>query len=207
MANGQQLSLSPAELEALFNILTHAQVFDEVRNLRYEDNMGRFGPPLTSASAGATPFPLIQRIAAVVVSPTLYSAEGWADLLQLGQRLCAANLSDSYDKGYVGLRKNAATGLAAILESVARGFLVGQGRDSSVNLATLKDQKYNRSDAKDLEKGWEDAVQGMLYGDLLDRVFDQVKTTPELGDLPPVAKTALDYLLIWYVVFFFPSLR
>lgn len=203
MANGQgqqsqqQLPLDPAELEALLNILTHTQIFDEVRDLRYEANMGRFGPPATPASASPTPFPLLQQVIAAVISPTLFTPEGWANQISLGQRVAAANLSDSYDKGFVGMRKDAATGLAATLESVARGFLVGRSRDPSVNLATLKSQKYERSDARALEHAWNDAVQGMMYSDLLDRVFDCVKQTPELDDVPPVCRAALDYFLVW----------
>lgn len=203
MANGQgqqpqqQLPLTPAELEALLNILTHSQTFDEVRGLRYEANMGRFGPPATPASAGPTPFPLLQQLTANVVSPNLFTPQGWANQMSLGQRLAAANLSDSYDKGFVGMRKDMATGLAATVESVTRGFLVGRSRDPSVNLATLKNQTYDRSDASVLEHAWDDAVQGMMYGDLLDRVFDCVKQTPELDDVPPVCKAALDYFLVW----------
>lgn len=198
MANGQQLSLTPAELEALFNILTHFQTFDEFRNLRYEDNMSRFGPPATPASGGPTPFPLLQQLTSAVVSPTLFTPEGWAAQIGLGARLASANLSDSYDKGFSGLRKNASTGMSAGLESVARGFLVGRSRDPAVNLATLKNEKYDRSDARSLEHAWDDCVQGLMYGDLLDRIFDAVKATPELDDVPPVAKAALDYFLVWY---------
>lgn len=200
MANGQQLSLTPAELEALFNILTHAQTFAEVRDLRYEQNLSRFGPPITPAGAGPTPFPLLQQLTAAILSPTLFTPQGWADQIMLGQRLASANLSDSYDKGFVGLRKDAATGWSAGLESVVRGLLVGRARDPSVDLATLHTQTYNRNDARALEHAWDDCVQGLLYGDLLDRLFDAVKTTPELDDVPPVARAALDYFLVWYVL-------
>lgn len=200
MANGPQPGLTPAELEALFNILTHAQTWDEVRDLRYEQNLAKFGPPFTPANGGASPFPLLQQLTATMLSPTLFTPEGWAGQMALGQRLAAVNLSDSYDKGFVGLRKEAATGWAAGLESVLRGLLVGRARDPTVDLATLHTKTYDRSDAKAVEQAWDDCVQGLLYGDLLDRLFDNVKTSASLDDVPPVARAALDYLMVWYVV-------
>lgn len=204
MANGQQLSLTPAELEALFDILTHAETFHEIRDLRYEANVARFGPPATplAQNPGLSAFPLLQKIVSTVVSPGFLTPEGWQNLLSLIQRLGVANLSDSYDKGFLGLRKTAATGLAANLESVARGFLAGRPRNPSVDLAALHEktsQMYDRGDAEQLEKAWDDTVQGMLYGDLLDRIFDTVEATPELDAVPPVARAALDYFLMWYV--------
>lgn len=198
------MSLTPAELEALFNILTHYQTFEEIRGFRYEANVPQFGVPFTTGG-GPSQFPLLQKMMGSVVSPTLFTPEGWQNQVLLMQRMAAANLSDSYDKGFVGLRKEMATGLAATLESVTRGFLAGRRQDPSINLASLSTQAYDTTDAAQLEKGWEHTVQGLMYGDLLDRVFDAVKASPELSDVPPVMRAALNYFQIWYVLFFTPT--
>lgn len=201
MAQSQEQSLTPFQLEALFNILTHAQSSSEVRDLRYETLMPQFGPPVTPALVGPSAFPLMQNITNTFVPPNILSESGWRNQLTMFQRLGAANLSDSYDKGFFGLRKNAAAGLSTLLESLARGLLAGLPRNPNVDLATLHTKPYNKQDAKQLEQAWDDAVQGMVYGGLLDQVFDAVKASPELDFVPPVATAALDYYLIWYVLF------
>lgn len=196
-SNEKDPSLTPTQLNALFDILTHTETFSEVRGLRYEAPVSCFGPPLTPLHAGTSPFPLLQLLMSKFIGQSLYSEAGWADWLAMVQRLCAANLSDSYDKAFLGLRKHAATGIAAALESVARGVLAGAPRDPHVKLALLNTKRYDKHSAEQLEQAWDDAVQGMLYGDLLDRVFDAVEASPDINDMPTVARTALDYFMIW----------
>lgn len=190
-------SLTPVQLEALFDILTHTEAFNEIRDMRYEQNIGNFGPPFTPLQNGAQPaFPLLQLIVSKFIESGLYTEQGWADMCTMLQRLCAANLSDSYDKGFLGLRKNAAAGLSAGVETIARAVLAGIPRDPAVNLETLSTKQYDRSSSQQLEQAFLDAAQGILYGDLLDRLFQAAKASPNVDDLPPVAKAALDFLLV-----------
>lgn len=190
--------LTATQLNALFDILTHTEAFREVRDMRYESNIAQFGPPFTPLHQGAKPaFPLLQLVVSKFVGAGLFTEQGWADQCSLLQRLCSANLSESYDKGFMGLRKNAAAGLAAGAESVARGVLAGVPRDPDLKLALLNTRQYDQGNAQQLEQAWDEAVQGMLYGDLLDRVFDAVKVSSDLDDVPQVARAALEYFMIW----------
>lgn len=189
--------LDPVQLNALFEILTHAESFSEVRDARNEADIANFGPPVTPAIRGVAPaFPVAQLVMSKFVGQGLFSDAGWADHCTMIQRLCAANLSDSYDKGFFGLRKNFATGLASGLESVVRGVLAGVPRDPNVNLEQLATKKYDIKDAGQLMQAWDDAVQGFLYGDLADRVFRVIEKTSDMDALPPVATAALEYVLI-----------
>lgn len=189
--------LNPVQLNALFEILTHAECFSEVRDARNENDIANFGPPMTAAIRGVPPaFPVVQFIVSKFVGKGLFSDAGWADQCAMVQRLCAANLSDSYDKGFFGLRKNFATGLSSGLESVARGVLAGAPRDPKVDLGQLATKKYDTKDAGQLIQAWDDAVQGFLYGDLADRVFRTLEKTSDLDALPPVATATLEYVMI-----------
>lgn len=196
MASNNEAALTAPQLNALFDILTHNETFHEIREMRYEANVARFGPPFTPPQQGPSPFPMLQLMASKFIGRSVFTEQGWADLLTMAQRLCTANLSDSYDKGTMGLRKQGAAGMSSGLESVARGVLAGAPRNPNVNFATLNTKQYDRKNAAHLEQAWEDAVQGMLYGDLLDRVFEAVQKSPDLDDVPPVARAALDYLMV-----------
>ncbi|KAG5979974.1 hypothetical protein E4U55_004533 [Claviceps digitariae] len=97
-------------------------------------------------------------------------------------RLAHADLSDSYDKGALGTRKVLATGAAALLEMLARGLLGGwvdgeekhadgdERGDGHADTGTANAQ-YDLSRADDLERAWQNVLQGLVYGDLGDRVF------------------------------------
>lgn len=193
----EQPCLTPTQLNALFDILTHNETFHEVRDLRFELPISRFGLPITPTEPGPSPFPLLQLVISKFVGRGILTESGWADWLAMVKRLCAANLSDSYDKGFLGLRKHSAAGFAASVESLARGVLARPPRDPQVNLARLNTKQYDRMKAEELEQAWDDTVQGMLYGDLLDRVFEAVKVSPDVDDVPPVTRAALDYFMIW----------
>lgn len=189
-----QATLTTPQLNALFDILTHTETFTEVRDLRHESAVPRFGLPFTTTPS-PSPFPLLQLIASKFIGRSILSDEGWAAIVSLVQRLCAANLSDSYDKGFVGLRKNAATGLAATAESLVRGVLAGAPRRDGAGLPT-ESRAYDHRSAEQLEMAWDDAVQGMVYGDLLERVFNAVKASPDLERVPAVGRGALEYFII-----------
>jgi hypothetical protein len=188
------LSLQPEQLYALYNILTHHETYAEVQDFKYEDSVGNFGLPLTMTTGGGpTPYPVLQMLAEKLWDRSILSDSLWANITAMLQRLAAANLSDSYDKGFMGLRKSAATAWSASLESVIRGMLSGKpstGAEKPVFRA------YNHSKASDVEQAWEDAVQGMLYGDLLDRIFGSVAASPDMNDIPTEARAALELVIV-----------
>lgn len=189
-------SLTPVQLNALFDILTHAETFNEIRDMRFENNIGNFGPPFTPLTGTQSALPLLQLICSSFLDASLYTEQGWADMSTMLQRLCAANLSDSYDKGFMGLRKNASAGISAGVETIARAVLAGVPKNPDVNLESLATKQYDRTNGEQLETAFQDATQGILYGDLLDRLFKAAKASGNIEDLPSVAKAALDFGLV-----------
>lgn len=196
--------LEAAELEALLEVLTHHATFAEIQDMKYENLVENFGPPLTSFNESKpTAFPLFQGITEKFVPRDALTEEAWTSLAGLWQRLAAINLSDSYDKGIMGLRKSGATAASASVESIVRGALTGAPKRG---LSSEK-RTYDRKDAQHLEQAWDDAVEEMVYGDLLSRVVESIKTSPNIEDIPPVASAALDLLIIQWVSFDFRANR
>jgi hypothetical protein len=127
------------------------------------------------------------------VAREFLSEETWTVFTGVWERLAAINLSESYEKGTMGLRKSGSTAASASLESIVRGVLAGAPR---VQDYQSTNKSYNRGDARQLEQAWDDAVQEMVYGDLLSRIFAMIKKSGDIQDLPPVAIAALDYMII-----------
>ena len=134
--------------------------------------------------------------------------EFWSVRVQgLLSRLGDAALSESYDKGALGTRKTLATGASAVIEMLGRGALGGVERvqtpaDGEGRIArgdeTQTAGEYDCSRAEDLARGWEDVVQGLVYGDLVDGLFDHAARTEDLEGYSPTVKAAADYALIQY---------
>ncbi|KAH8901469.1 hypothetical protein GQ53DRAFT_611250, partial [Thozetella sp. PMI_491] len=186
--------LDPVQLQALLDVLTHYQSYAEFQHLRNPDAVKCFGPPFTgSTGGGPTPYPVLQLLAEKFMQRELLSDSMWSNMAAALQRLSAANLSDSYDKGIMGLRKSGATAMSAMVESLARGVLAGKARADHPRQAG---GRYNHSKADDLERAWDDAVDGMMHGNLLDEVFDSVIKSGNIDDLPPVARAALELVIV-----------
>ncbi|KAM4062145.1 PX-associated domain-containing protein [Hirsutella rhossiliensis] len=108
-------------------------------------------------------------------------------------RLAQAELSESYDKGALGTRKTLATGSSALLEMVARGTFGGVPRKPR---KFVFHGEYDCSRAEDLERAWEDLVQGLVYGDMVDDFFDHMDRTEDLESHSPGLKAVAEYVLI-----------
>ena len=103
-------------------------------------------------------------------------------------RFGEAELSESYDKGALGLRKTLATGSSSLIELVGRGILGG------VNKAEVN-EKYDLKKAEDLEKAWEDVVQGLVWGDLIDGMWKHMVETDDLEGYSDAVKGAAEYAI------------
>ncbi|GJN68133.1 hypothetical protein VFPFJ_04727 [Purpureocillium lilacinum] len=133
-------------------------------------------------------------------------------------RMGAADLSESYDKGALGTRKMLATGASAVIEMLGRGALSGverapssaAGRDeggedkhSKVKGGKDKHDKgsYDVNKPEDLARAWDDVVQQLVYGDLVDELFDHIAKTDDFESHSPAVKTAAEYTLIHLAAF------
>lgn len=122
----------------------------------------------------------------------------WATRVQgILSRFAEAELSESYDKGSLGLRKTLATGSSALLEMVGRGALGRVKREDKPD----SEKKYDYSRAEDLERAWDDAMQGLIYGDLVESACAHMVHTDDLEAHSPTIKGAALYSLYQYVPF------
>lgn len=121
----------------------------------------------------------------------------WSVRLQgLLSRFAEAELSESYDKGALGLRKTLATGASALLEMLGRGAL---GRvKKSADESTKEGEEYDLGRAEDLERAWDDAIQGLVYGDLVEEACNHMVETEDLEAHSPTIKGAAFYSLYQY---------
>ncbi|KAM0264897.1 hypothetical protein ACHAQJ_000413 [Trichoderma viride] len=126
-------------------------------------------------------------------------------------RFAEADLSESFDKGAMGTRKTLATGASSVMEMVARGLLGGVDREgfetetpydgSGQNTKTRLKREYDGDKAADLERAFGDAWREWAYGNLVEEIFDHVKTTDDVEGHSPVMKAALDYAIIHLATF------
>ncbi|CAI6016071.1 unnamed protein product [Clonostachys chloroleuca] len=85
-------------------------------------------------------------------------------------KLAEAELSESYDKGALGLRKTLATGSSSLLEMLGRGALGGLKKRTFASNGESKKKEYDLQKAEDLERAFDEIVHGLVYGDLVKKI-------------------------------------
>lgn len=198
-------TLTAAQLHALLDILTHYETYAEVERFKDPSTISKYGYPFlleghdsqthhynTDSSA-----PLLADLLNSIVLPVPgirdLPSEFWHLRFQgILASLTDAELSDSYDTGTLGTRKTLATAASAIHEVVSRGILGGLPRQSSRSL----DGPYDKSQARDLVRAWDDAVHELVYGDLVDELFDCATSGKNLEEHSPAVRAAADYIII-----------
>ncbi|KAL8836306.1 MAG: hypothetical protein Q9170_002979, partial [Blastenia crenularia] len=188
--------LSSKQAHALFDILTSHVTLKEIENLKLSETITTFGPPLQPSQKIESSSPLLRILlqSFVLDLPGFrnISQHFWTDSIRpLASALDDANLSESYDKGSVGIRRTLSTATASIVESVARGRLGGYPKQ-----APREDADYDQTNPDDIVRAWDDFLQRIIYGDLLDRMFVKAAETDKLADHEPVVQAAHQYALI-----------
>ena len=108
------------------------------------------------------------------------------------EELADAELSESYDKGVLGIRKTLATAISALIEYPARGCLGGFPK-KELN----KGQKqYDIGNADDVLHAWQDCLQDLIYGDLIDRVFAKTAETDDLTQHEMLVQGMHEYIIV-----------
>lgn len=124
----------------------------------------------------------------------------WPDLAGgLLSRLASANLSESYDKAALGTRRTLATGYAAVVEGLARGLLGGVNPGGGEGGSKDNSSSYDVTKADDLERGWDDLVRGLVYGDLIDELAGWMTETEDAEGHSEMVAAAAEYSIIQQV--------
>jgi len=190
-------SLSPAQAHALFDILVHHEVYAEIERFKAPNAIDNYGYPFKKEDGVQTRSPLLQNMLNkfVLILPGLNSVplSFWQEKISvLVRKLAEAELSESYDKGSIGARKALATAISSLLEYVARGILGGYPRRASAD----PERQYDATKAEHLTQAWEDALQELVYGDLVDELFDKTAETGNLQDHSSLVQATHEYIVL-----------
>lgn len=201
-------ALSTLQLHALFDILTHAETYREAERFKYPNACSGFGYPFvehgdgdTATFAARTNTPILKvlfdKIVLSLPPAKAVPLEFWSVRVQgLLTKFAEAELSESYDKGAMGTRKTLTTGVCALVEVAGRGCLGGCAGGPVEN---LKAKTYNTHDAQDLSRAWEDVARDVVYGNLVDELFDFAIENENIEDHSPAVRAAIDWCLVQYV--------
>lgn len=184
--------LSPRQAHALFDILTHHETYAEIQALKDPKTVSDFEVPGEPKKPDSSASPLLQILLHkfVYVLPGLrdVAPDFWTNVKDLVVALAQGNLSESYDKGSIGIRKTLSTATASVVEYVSRGCLGGYPRH-----AGNKERKYDTSDPDDVVAAWDEFLQQIIYGDMLDRLFAKAAETDKLSNHEPLVQAAHEY--------------
>lgn len=186
--------LSPRQAHAVFDILTHHETYAEIQALKDPKTVSDFQIPGEPKKPDSSVSPLLQ----ILLHKFIYALPGlrdvapdfWINVRKLVAALAQGNLSESYDKGSIGIRKTLSTATASIVEYVCRGCLGGYPRH-----ADQKERMYKTSDPDDVVSAWDEFLQQIIYGDMLDRMFAKAAETDKLSDHEPLVQAAHEYAL------------
>jgi len=192
-------TLTPAQTHALFDILIHHQLYSEIEAFKLPSSINQYGYPFRKAEGSQSTSPLLQNMLNkfLLPNPALKNLgqDFWQDKVGvLVAKLAEAQLSESYDKGAIGSRKALATAASSLGEYVARGMLGGY--PVSKGTTAKQDDGYDTSKPEDVQRGFDDLMHGLIYGDTLDRMFERVKETDKLAEHAGVVQAGHEYMLL-----------
>ena len=124
---------------------------------------------------------------------------GWTLLLLTWQKkieallsaLAQADLSESYDKDSIEIRRTLATATAVVVEYCVRDFLGGYSKQE-----VEKAHNYNSPDSDDVYSAWDDFLNRIIYGDLLDIIFTKSAAINQLTDHKLLVQATHEYVLV-----------
>ncbi|KAJ4289625.1 hypothetical protein N0V90_010954 [Kalmusia sp. IMI 367209] len=193
-------SLTPAQTHALFDILIHHQLYSEIEAFKYPTAIDQYGFPFRKADGVQTTSPLLQnmlnKFALQLPGLKNVGLDFWQEKIRvLVKKLGEAELSESYDKGAIGARKALATAISSLLEYVARGMLggypVGKRKEEGKN-----EKEYDTNKPEDVMQAWDDGMKELIYGDLLDELFEKVALSDKLEQHSSLVQAAHEYILL-----------
>ena len=149
-------SLSPVQAKALFDVLVHHQLHNEVSDFKHADTINHYGFPFIKTTDGPTTSPLLQALLNKFVLPlpglNRIDRVFWETRVRgLMAALADGELSESYDKGAIGARRMLATAASSLLEYVAKGMLTGLPRQPR---QPGHSAVYDVADVNDVIRAW-----------------------------------------------------
>lgn len=187
--------LSSEQSAALIDVLSHAALYDEICEFKDPAAIKDYGPPFQDKSGSSAP--MLQTLLSkfVLTLPGLrdVAPDFWKVRVEhLVEELATAELSESYDKGILGVRKTLATAASALLEYPARGCLGAFPKDE----AAFKQKDYDPTNPDDVLKAWQDFRQQLVYGDLFDKLFAKAAETDDLKKHDSLVQAAHEYVIV-----------
>lgn len=190
-------ALSQRQLHSLLDILSHHEIYTEIRDFRKPGTLDSYGPPFKSHSQASTS-PSLQTLLSKFITclpglrdvgPSFWQEHAAIIINDLEK----AELSESYDKGSIGIRKTLATAISSLIEYPARGVQAGfdppvDGKDKADN--------YDLDNADDLQRAFREVAKLIVYGDILDSLFATVEQTDQLSNHSNIVQAVHEYLLV-----------
>ncbi|KAL2062310.1 hypothetical protein VTL71DRAFT_6576 [Oculimacula yallundae] len=188
--------MSPEQAQALFDILSHHEAYQELRDLRLPGALSRSGSPFKT-DGEPNDMPLLHGLftSFFVPLPGLrdVSTEFYqAKCQEIMEAFAKADLSESYEAGYIGIRKTLATATAALIEAPARGYYGGFPKKD----LSRTDPLYDTSKPEDVVAAFQDFLQKLVYGTLLDEMFVKAAETDNLEKHDLLVQAAHEYILV-----------
>jgi hypothetical protein len=195
-----QPGLSPANSHVLYDILTHHETYSEIEAFKQPGVIKTYGPPFQDASTTRAS-PVLQTLLSkfVLTLPGLRDVKKdfWTLRVEdLIEELSEAELSESYDKGVLGIRKTLATAISALIEYPARGCLAGLPKNDEKLKKIADGYKADLEKPEDVLASWQDCLQGMVYGDLVDQLFTRAAETDRLDEHGALVRGMHEFVVV-----------
>ena len=188
-------TLSPSQTASLFDILTHFDTYDEIRDFRYPGALKHYGPPFTVEPSQQSTAPALQTLVTrfLLTLPGLNNLHNdfWkVQVYDIIENLEKSNLSESYDKGVIGSRKTLATAISALIEYPLRGTYGGFAEVDTSN------RHYDTTKADDLVRAFRDFMNECIYGTVLEDLVEKAAKTDQLEDHDALMKAVHEFMLV-----------
>lgn len=190
-------TLSSTQAHALLDILVHHETYREIEGFKKPGTINAYGPPFQDDLKEKPQSPTLQTLLSrfVLKLPGLrdVSPDFWkVRVSALIDELSQAELSESYDKGLLGIRKTLATAISALIEYPARGVIAGVEKDDKADAK----KEYDVNSPEDVLKAWHVALQAIVYGDLLDELVKKVGETDDLTKHDTLVQAMHEFILV-----------
>lgn len=190
-------TLTPAQSAALFDVLTHCETYREIEDFKQPGAIHKYGPPFQDDKSKTTS-PILQTLISKFILPLPglrdVSTDFWkVRISDIIDELSQAELSESFDKGILGIRKTLATAISALIEYPARACLGG--------LPEAKEKKsesrqYDVKNPDDVLQAWQDCLQALVYGNLIDELFAKAAETDDLSKHDTLVQGMHEFVLV-----------
>jgi hypothetical protein len=191
--------LSQEQSSALFDLLTHHATYYEICRFKARSAIREYGTPFQDSKK--TSSPILQSLLSKFILPLPglrdISPDFWKIRVEnIIEGLAVANLSESYDKGVLGIRKTLATAISALIEYPARGCWGGVKKDESA----FNDAHFDPANPDHVLRAWHVFMQQLVYGDLFDRLFTRAAETDDLSKHDSLVQAAHEFVVVKYAL-------